>query len=42
YKTPGTYNCEWRIANSELSSGIYFYKLVAGNFSKMKKMVLIK
>ncbi|MBM4171988.1 MAG: T9SS type A sorting domain-containing protein, partial [Ignavibacteria bacterium] len=41
YKTPGTYNCEWRIANSELSSGIYFYKLVAGNFSKMKKMVLI-
>ena len=27
---------------SELSSGIYFYKLIAGNYSDIKKMMLIK
>ncbi|NMB82242.1 MAG: T9SS type A sorting domain-containing protein, partial [Ignavibacteria bacterium] len=42
YKQPGTYNCEFRIENGELSTGIYFYKLTAGNFSQTKKMILIK
>lgn len=30
------------IVNSKLSSGVYFYKLTAGNFSETKKMVIIK
>ncbi|NMB82467.1 MAG: family 43 glycosylhydrolase [Ignavibacteria bacterium] len=42
YKSPGTYNCEFRIENGQLSSGVYFYNLRAGNFSQTKKMVVIK
>jgi hypothetical protein len=37
---PGTY--EIRFDGSNCSSGIYFYRLVSGNFSAAKKMVLIK
>lgn len=36
----GTYNYDWNASN--LTSGIYFYKLHAGNFVEMKKMILIK
>ncbi|RKX21078.1 MAG: hypothetical protein DRP35_04980, partial [Candidatus Zixiibacteriota bacterium] len=36
----GTVNIEWDASN--LASGIYFYKLNAGNFSDTKKMVLLK
>lgn len=42
YKLPGRYNCEFRTGNGELTSGIYFYKLTAGNFSQTKKMVYLK
>jgi len=37
---PGTY--EVRFDGSMLPSGIYFYRLNAGEFSEMRKMVLIK
>ncbi len=37
---PGTYETEWDASN--FPSGIYFYKLSAGDFSDTKKMVLIK
>ena len=37
---PGNYEVDFNA--STLSSGIYYYKLTAGNFSETKKMVLIK
>jgi len=36
----GSYNLTYK--NSSLSSGVYFYKLTAGNFTDVKKMSLIK
>lgn len=30
------------ISNSGLSSGVYFYRLTSGNYSKSKKMILLK
>ncbi len=40
FKNTGTYNIEFNASN--LSSGIYFYKLQAGDFVSIKKMLLIK
>jgi photosystem II stability/assembly factor-like uncharacterized protein len=37
---PGTYEADWD--GSNFSSGVYFYKLVAGDFTETKKMVLMK
>lgn len=37
---PGTYEAEWD--GSNYSSGIFFYKLEAGDFTETKKMVLMK
>jgi photosystem II stability/assembly factor-like uncharacterized protein len=39
-KTPGIYNVEW--FTSGYPSGVYFYKLIAGDFSEIKKMILLK
>ena len=40
YKQPGTYQVSF---NAEgLSSGVYFYKIIAGDFSETKKMILIR
>jgi hypothetical protein len=40
YKQAGTYQVNF---NAEgLSSGIYFYKMTAGDFSETKKLVLVK
>lgn len=36
----GTYNADWIAAN--YSSGVYFYSLLSGEFSEIRKMVLIK
>jgi len=39
-KPAGSYEVKFNA--SQLSSGIYFYKLQAGNYSEMKKMILMK
>lgn len=39
-KTPGVYEVNFDATN--LSSGTYLYKLQAGNFTEIKKMILIK
>ncbi|HRI85608.1 MAG TPA: T9SS type A sorting domain-containing protein [Ignavibacteria bacterium] len=39
-KTAGYYSVNFNAAN--LSSGIYFYELASGNFSSVKKMMLVK
>ncbi len=39
-RTPGEYTIEWQ--SSAFPSGVYFYRLSAGNFSSVKKMVLMK
>lgn len=39
---PGIYNSQFSIFNSQLSSGVYFYRLQAGNFVQTKKMMLLK
>ena len=37
---PGTYKVEWNASN--FPSGVYFYKLQAGDFTQTRKMTLIK
>ncbi|MGE5810427.1 MAG: YCF48-related protein [Ignavibacteria bacterium] len=39
-KTPGRYKAEFN--GSNLSSGIYFYRITVGSFSETKKMILMK
>lgn len=39
-QTPGVYKINWR--PDGLPSGVYFYKLNAGNFTQVKKMILLK
>ena len=36
----GTYNVDWKA--SKYSSGVYFYKLQSGDYSEIKKMILVK
>ncbi len=38
--TPGTYSVDWDA--SDFPSGIYFYRLTAGDFSQTNKMILLK
>ena len=42
YKSAGRYSVEFTINNENLSSGVYFYKLTAGSYTSVKKMVLMK
>lgn len=37
---PGSYNVDWDA--SAYPSGVYFYKLIAGDYTESKKMVLVK
>jgi flagellar hook assembly protein FlgD len=42
---PGLYTADWNGRDESgrtVSSGIYFYRMQAGDFSDMKKMVLVK
>ncbi len=41
-KSPGVYSVEFGTGSTELSSGIYFYKITAGEFVQTKKMILVK
>lgn len=38
--SPGTYEAEWD--GSNYTSGIYYYRLTAGDYSEAKKMILLK
>jgi hypothetical protein len=38
--TAGTYEAEWD--GSKYSSGVYFYRMTVGDFSDVKKMILVK
>jgi hypothetical protein len=40
YKPAGSYTIKFNASN--ISSGIYFYKLTTGNYSEIKKMTLLK
>lgn len=40
HRQAGTHTVEFNASN--LSSGIYFYKLVSGNYSEIKKMILLR
>ncbi|RMI17386.1 MAG: T9SS C-terminal target domain-containing protein, partial [Calditrichaeota bacterium] len=40
YRQPGYYEVE--VDARQLASGIYFYRMVAGSFQAVKRMVLLK
>ena len=40
YKSPGFYTVEWNASN--VGSGIYFYKILAGEFTKVRKYLFVK
>ncbi|MDI6883219.1 MAG: S8 family serine peptidase [Patescibacteria group bacterium] len=41
-KPAGSYKVHWNANDLSIPSGIYFYKLTAGDFTEVKKMTLVK
>ena len=42
---PGKYKVDWQSDNNDgkiVSSGVYFYRIIAGNFNDVKKMILVR
>jgi bacillolysin len=45
YQNPGTYKATWNGKNdngSDVSSGMYFYRIVSGDFTSVKKLLLLR
>lgn len=45
FATAGTHNIYWdgkNVRGKDVSSGIYFYRIIAGDASQTKKMILLK
>lgn len=42
FMQPGQYSAKLSANNLQLSSGIYFYRLTAGSYQSIKKMILVK
>ncbi|GEM_PF-5999272 len=42
FKAAGTYRYTFNTTGSNITSGVYFYRIVAGDFSQTKKMILMK
>jgi hypothetical protein len=42
YQNPGSYEVNFAAGDYKLSSGVYYYRLTAGDFSEVKKMILTK
>jgi hypothetical protein len=43
-QNPGIYQIEWdgRVSESDITSGIYFYRIVSGEYAQTRKMILLK
>lgn len=40
-QTPGMYKVTWNLRRARVPAGVYFYRLKAGNYEEIKKMVVV-